>query len=25
LIDKITSAPLHILASMRAKTEWILV
>jgi len=24
LIDKIISAPLHILASMRAKTEWIL-
>src|SRR5437868_12471453 len=24
LIDKIVSAPLHILASMRAKTEWIL-
>jgi len=24
LIDKILSAPLHILASMRAKTEWIL-
>jgi hypothetical protein len=24
LIDKIVSAPVHILASMRAKTEWIL-
>jgi hypothetical protein len=24
LIDKVVSAPLHILASMRAKTEWIL-
>ena len=24
LIDKIVSAPLHVLASMRAKTEWIL-
>jgi len=24
LIDKIVSAPLHILASMRAKTEWVL-
>jgi len=24
LIDKIISAPLHILASMRAKTQWVL-